>query len=149
MSDTDKKINSTGGLYSTNSTNFTEVLGIMNYARSKGSGGDGPENDIEALLHGITICPMCQNIVHIADNAVTPRDMALLYQLTNKHIKVIPCQVSGRINPALLNIALQTKGSIHTIEKDYINLPDIPLNDSINISAYIYRRTVDGFIHIL
>jgi hypothetical protein len=150
MNDKNKTIGATGGIHYTNSSNFSEVQRIMNYAKSRGSGGDGPENDIEALLSGVSLCPTCQNIVHIADNAVTPRDLVLLPKLKDKRIKVIPCQVaiSSHINPALLNIAMQTNGSLHTIRHDILNLSIIRVNDTINIDSYKYRRTVDGYIRI-
>jgi len=150
MKDENKTIGATGGIYYTNSSNFSEVQRVMNGAKSRGSGGDGPENDIEALLSGVSLCPTCQNIVHIADNAATPRDLVLLPKLKNKHIKVIPCRVSisSYINPALVNIAMQTNGSLHTIGHDILNLSMIRMNDTINIDSYTYRRTVDGYILI-
>jgi hypothetical protein len=141
----EKKINATGGIYSTNSTNFSEVHHVMENAIENGSGGDGPENDVEALLYGVNICPMCRNIVHIADNRAAPRDLELLRYLTNRHIKVVPCELSGGINPALFEIAVQTKGSLHTIEHDIINLWDIPVGNTIDIGSYTYRRTVKSY----
>ncbi|CAF1378039.1 unnamed protein product [Adineta ricciae] len=125
--DTSKVINATGGIYAVNATNISEVLHMMNYAASKGNGGDDPENDIEALLYGINRCPLCKNIIHIADNAATPRDLVLLPSLKNKRIKVIPCQVSSNINPALIDIARRTNGSLHTLEQD---IYDFPMNTS-------------------
>ena len=121
--DSAKVINATGGIYAVNATNMSEVLHIMNYAASKGNGGDDAENDIEALLYGINRCPSCKSIIHIADNAATPRDLVLLPSLKNRRIKVIPCQVSSNINPALMNIARQTNGSLHTLEQDIYDFP--------------------------
>jgi hypothetical protein len=147
--DRDKVIGSTGGIYTTNSTNLSVVRSIMEEAMRMGSGGDGPENDIEALLYGIEQCPTCQNIIHIADNTVTPRDLVLLPDV-KVPIKVVPCQVrsSAGVNPQLLNIADKTGGSLHTIEEDIISLSGIAVGETINIGDRVYRRTTNGFVRI-
>ncbi|CAF4423409.1 unnamed protein product, partial [Adineta steineri] len=94
-------------------------------------------------------CPTCQNVIHIADNQVIPRDLILLANITMP-IKVIPCQVhpAGGVNPALLNVADKTGGSLHTIEQDIIYLPGIAVGETIDIGHYVYRRTNNGFIRI-
>ncbi|CAF4270482.1 unnamed protein product, partial [Rotaria sordida] len=40
----------------------------MQAATKNGNGGDGPENDIEAILYGIKQCSTCTNLIHIAGN---------------------------------------------------------------------------------
>jgi hypothetical protein len=133
----------------TDSTNLSVVRAVMKNAMRMGSGGDGPENDIEALLYGIEQCPTCRNVVHIADNVATPRDMVLLRNV-KLPIKVVPCQVQSTtgVNSALLNIADKTGGSLHTIEQDIIYLSGIAIGETIDIGHHIYRRTKDGFVLI-
>ncbi|CAF4125655.1 unnamed protein product [Adineta steineri] len=147
--DKDKVIGSTGGIYATDSTNLSVVRTVMETAMRMGGGGDGPENDIEALLYGIKRCPTCQNVIHIADNQVIPRDLILLADITMP-IKVIPCQVhpAGGVNPALINVADKTGGSLHTIEQDIIYLSGIAVGQTIDIGHFVYRRTNNGFIRI-
>ena len=49
----DKVIGSTGGVYGMAANNLNKVLATMQSAMKNGNGGDIPENDIEAILHGI------------------------------------------------------------------------------------------------
>ena len=143
-----KTIGSTGGLYGVESTNLNIVLNTMKTAMKNGNGGDIPENDIEALIYGIRMCPTCSNVIHIADNQATPRDMTLLSNVT-KPVKVIVCQINGTpLNTNLMNIAANTGGSIHTLEQDIINLSGIPVNGTITIGTRTYRRTITGYILI-
>ncbi|CAF0983378.1 unnamed protein product, partial [Rotaria sordida] len=136
-----KVIGSTGGIYGTPTTNLNTTLAVMQAAMKNGNGGDGPENDIEAMLYGIKQCPTCTNLIHIADNQVTPRDMVLLSNVTLP-VKVITCQLgSSSVNANLINIATRTGGSIHTLEQDIINLSGIPLNGTVVIGRNTYRRT--------
>jgi len=141
-----KVIGSTGGLYGIENTNLNVVLATMKAAMKNGNGGDIPENDIEAILFGIRQCPTCTNIIHIADNQATPRDMSLLGNVT-KPVKVLDCQVNGAaINVNLVNIAYKTGGSIHTLEQDIINLSGIPIDGTIIIGSRTYKRTSTGYI---
>ncbi|CAF2520361.1 unnamed protein product [Rotaria sp. Silwood2] len=148
MPDSLKVIGSTGGIYGTPTTDLNSVLAVMQTAMKNGNGGDAPENDIEAILYGIAQCPNCSNLIHIADNQATPRDMVLLPNV-NKPVKVITCQLNSTpVNPALLTIAAQTGGSLHTLEQDIINLSSIPVNGTIVIGGYTYQRTTNGYIRI-
>ncbi|CAF2686645.1 unnamed protein product [Rotaria sp. Silwood2] len=143
-----KTIGSTGGLYGIDAFNMNTVLNTMKTAMKNGNGGDIPENDIEALLYGIKKCPNCLNIIHIADNQATPRDMILLKNVT-KPVKVIVCQLSrNALNTNLMNIASNTGGSIHTLEQDILNLSHIPINGTITIGTRTYRRTITGYVLI-
>ncbi|CAF2954831.1 unnamed protein product [Rotaria sp. Silwood2] len=143
-----KVIGSTGGIYGIPTTNLNTTLAVMQAAMKNGNGGDGPENDIEAILFGIKQCPTCTNLIHIADNQVTPRDMILLSNVTLP-VKVITCQLNSYpVNPDLINIASRTGGSIHTLQQDIINLSGIPVNGTIVIGSSTYRRTVNGYVQI-
>lgn len=144
--DSTKVIGSTGGVYGIRNTDLNMVLATMKAAMKNGNGGDGPENDIEALLFGIKQCPTCTNVIHIADNQVTPRDLSLLTSVT-KPVKVLVCQLHGNaVNYNLVNVAYKTGGSIHTLEQDIINLSDIPINGTILIGTRTYRKTSTGYV---
>ena len=143
-----KAIGSTGGVYGIPTTDLRTILATMETAMKNGNGGDGPENDIEALLYGIARYPSCSNVIHIADNQVTPRDMILLSQVT-KPVKVIICQLrSTWVNPPLIDIAARTNGSIHTLEEDIVTLSGIPIGGTIATGRYVYQRTAAGYILI-
>ena len=118
-------------------------------AKANGDGGDGPENDIEAILHTISKCSSCQNIIHIADNGATPRDLILLHHVT-KPIKVIVCKLSSTsfVNPKLLDIAHRTGGSLHTLDSDTETLTGMKIGDTIQVGRGIYRLDANGFVRI-
>lgn len=114
-----------------------------------GGGGDGPENDIEAILYAISNCSGCENIIHIADNGATPRDMILLNQV-KKPVKVLVCKLSSgsTVNPKLLDIAYRTGGSLHTFDTDVETLRSLEVGDTIQVGSGNYRLTATGFQRI-
>ncbi|CAF4573915.1 unnamed protein product, partial [Rotaria sp. Silwood2] len=148
--DADKVIGSTGGIYGIYSSEGIEkVLTTLKAAKTNGSGGDGPENDIEAILYTIARCPTCENIIHIADNGATPRDLILLREV-KKPIKVIVCKLttSNIVNPKLLDIAYKTGGSLHTLDSDIETLANLKVGDIIRVGSGTYRLEANGFVRI-
>lgn len=131
------------------SEGIAKVLSTLDTAKRNGNGGDSPENDIEAILYTITRCPTCHNIIHIADNGATPRDLILLPQVT-KPIKVIVCKLSSTnlVNPKLLDIAYRTGGSLHTLDSDIETLAGLKIGDTIRVGLGLYRLDANGFVRI-
>ncbi len=139
-----------GGIYSVRtSEGIAKVLATLNTAKSNGQGGDAPENDIEAILYTIATCPTCENLIHIADNGATPRDLILLDRVT-KPIKVIICKLSigSSVNPKLLDVAYKTGGSLHTLDSDIETLGSMKVGDTIRVGTGIYRLDATGFVRI-
>lgn len=139
-----------GGIYGIySSEGIDKVLAMLNLAKTNGDGGDSPENDIEAILHIQSKCLSCQNIIHIADNGATPRDLILLPQVT-KPIKVIVCKLSSTnfVNPKLLDIAHRTGGSLHTLDSDTETLVGMKIGDTVRVGLGIYRLDATGFVRI-
>ncbi len=118
-----KTIGKTGGIYFEKTDDIKKVIALYQLVMLKGYGGDGPENDIEALLKGIEKYPSHSQIILIADNNACVRDIELLKEL-KKPIRVIVCGYKKRsgINPQYIRIAKETGGSLHTIEDDIYNL---------------------------
>lgn len=119
--DRGKKVGETGGIYVFPITTTDEVLDKMVKVMEAGDGGDIPENNIEALKLMQDSCSNCTSLVMIADNYSTPRDMSLLSSI-KVPVHVIVCTNSGVLNEAYLNIAYQTKGSVHFNGKDLYDL---------------------------
>ncbi|CAF1290821.1 unnamed protein product [Adineta ricciae] len=135
--DASKVIGSTGGVYGVNTGNLETVVRVMKTAMYNGNGGDTPENDIEALLYGIEQCPNCTNTILIADNQATPRDLVLLANVT-RPVKVIVCQMNNNaLNPKLMDIALKTHGSIHTLKEDIFKVADIPIDVLMSLPTHL------------
>lgn len=117
-----KKIGSTGGIYATKTGSVDEALQIMEQSKAAGTGGDFPENDLEALIYAQKNYPQAKSLVLIADNMAAVRDISLLEQLAETqipvHILITRNEEIDLIRPEYWDIAIQTKGTIHTLEKD-------------------------------
>ncbi|MDX5320942.1 MAG: hypothetical protein LPK45_07535 [Bacteroidota bacterium] len=134
-----KRIGKVGGIYLTKADNFTAMDLKCKEAMRGGGGGDGQENDIEAMLAAINKFPECKEIILIADNYAPVRDMVLLSRL-NKPVHIILCGTqAGYINVEYLQIAHKTGGSIHTIEQDIDDLTKLSEGAELEISGHRYK----------
>ena len=146
--DDDKKITGrTGGIYSIVTNEYDQVEKTITKAMTNGSGGDAPENNIEALLESDKICKNCDSIVMIADNWAPIKDLSLLATY-HKPVKVVVCGVLGRINKDYLKLARDTKGSIHLIEEDIYTLSELKEGETIKIHGLTYKLLEGNFIDV-
>ncbi len=143
-----KQIGETGGLYDTKTESLDTVLHTAYKTMMNGYGGDEPENNVEATLHGINECQHCQDVVMIADNWATPRDLSLAKKV-KKPLKIILCGTDKGVNAKYLNLARQTGGSIHTIEEDILNLMDLNEGESIVIGDEKFQIQSGEFTQVL
>ena len=134
-----KPIGSTGGIYHSKSRLFEDFKEVLYKAMKAGGGGDCPENNIEAVLKAIKKCPEGEDIVMIADNYATPRDLSLAAQI-KRPVKIILCGASvSTINISYLNLARKLKGSIHTMSDDIIDLASKNEGESIFLSGIEFK----------
>jgi hypothetical protein len=134
-----KKIGNTGGIYPIVIDSVIDLEKNMIKVMKKGFGGDVPENNLEAIIAGIKKFPKSKEVIMIADNYAPVRDMALLEKIKIP-VKVILCgSYNLRYNCDYLNIAKQTKGSLHTMEKDVLNLFDLKEGEIIEINGFNYK----------
>lgn len=145
--DYEKIIGSTGGLYSVKTDQLFEVYNTMNTCMKKGGGGDCPENNFEAVLHGIEKYDSIQKIILICDNWAVPRDRELLANI-NIPIDFVMCGTSLGMNPAYLNMAHQNKGKIHTIEKSITHLDKLELGEKFSIGSRTYILRKGGIVEM-
>lgn len=133
-----KKIGKTGGIYHVKGDTYEDVEKEIYKTMNMGGGGDGPENDIEALIKAVESCPDAKQIVLIADNWSNVRDIELLEEL-NVPVKIIICgSRSTIVNLQYIELAYKTGGSIHTIEQDITNLMKLSAGKSIEIGGMHY-----------
>lgn len=135
--DYNKEIGKTGGIYDTDIKDIDSVINTAIKTISCGTGGDAPENDVEAILHGIQKFPEAENIILIADNKSDIRDTILIDKI-EKPVKVILCGTENGVNVEYLNLALKTGGSIHTIEEDLENLIELNEGEEIKVGDSIF-----------
>jgi len=133
-----KKTGSVGGIYMQETSDFDEIKNLAYKAMRNGGGGDCPENNFEATIATLNTFKKCDQVVMIADNYATPRDMALLYKI-DKPVKIIVCGAwDGRINEAYLTAAKKLGGSVHTMESDIDNLQKLAIGQVITIEKAKY-----------
>lgn len=115
--DSRKKTGTVGGIYGARNTAFEPVYKQMKTTMNNGGGGDCPENNVEATIKGINDYPDCDEVIMVADNWATPRDLSLVKQL-DRPVHVIVCGSFFGLNEAYIQLAYDTRGSVHTIEED-------------------------------
>ncbi len=118
----EKIIGQTGGLHYTSAQNLDKVIATMHKAEKHGTGDDGPENDLEAVIKGIHLFPDCKEIILIADATSQVRDYILLKHLIKmkRPIHIVLCGTP--ILPDYILMAYYTNGSLHTIKEDITNI---------------------------
>ena len=142
-----KETGKVGGIYHVKAMAFDSVYNKAKLAMYKGGGGDCPENNVETMILAEKKCGDSATYVMIADNWATPRDMELLSKV--KHpVKVIVCGATMGINIEYINLALKTKGSIHTIEKDINNLATLHEGEKITVGKQTFQLKGGIFIEL-
>lgn len=142
-----KRIGKTGGIYHTPADRIDSVLLKMQLVMERGNGGDADENDVEALLKSTLRLKDFEEVILIADNRSSVRDLILSKEL--KHpIKVILCGVDAAhpIHEDYLTLARISGGSVHTIEKDISHLRKVTEGKVISIDGYKYALKKGKFI---
>lgn len=142
-----KKAGRVGGVYYTQTSDFDALAKKMETAMRNGGGGDGPENNIEAVLEGLKNNPNCKEVIMIADNWATPRDLELLDKV-KVPIRLILCGAYGGFNTAYLDMIRRNGGSIHTMENDLYNLAQMKNGETIKLDGIEYRITTTGIMPV-
>lgn len=120
----EKVIGETGGIYFGKATDYETVRKLAIETVSHGGGGDGPENDIEALIKAEEKTDKENEMILIADNWAPIKDFVLMKELT-RPVHIILCGAYRGINIEYLELALRTGGSVHTMEEDLEDLIDL------------------------
>jgi hypothetical protein len=142
-----KKVGQVGGLYRIQTRSYAELRNQLLKAQSNGAGGDTPENNIEAILEGVRINPSIKQVIMIADNWATPRDLELLNQV-KVPIRLILCGTWAGINTDYLDMIKKNGGSIHTIKSDIENLQKLNEGEVIDILGVSYMIKDGRFIRV-
>ncbi|TNE64084.1 MAG: hypothetical protein EP344_04010 [Bacteroidetes bacterium] len=145
--DDEKRIGQTGGIYFTEKADIEKLLLKMRETADGGNGGDGPENDLEALIEGTEKMQGLDELVLVADNFSDVRDMKLLINL-KVPVHIVLCGTDFGVNENYLEIAYKTGGTIHTIEQDIDDLAEMADGATIRIGAYEYRVSRGKFIQV-
>lgn len=155
-----KRIGSTGGIYSCEGAweELPKVIETMHVAIESGiGGGEPPENDLEAVLAAIKQGQNVSEVILIADSYSRVRDMELLSQIKIP-VRIILCGADEKntlykgsrsdINEEYLTIAHRTKGSIHTLRQDILDLSERKDGEIVEIGAHRYILRNKQFIKL-
>lgn len=148
----DGPIGASGGLYHCEGQikDLKTIIASMQKGTRAGYGGKAPENDIEALLGAIEKRKNGEELILIADGLCKVRDIKLLGQVKIP-VRIIVCGAEysrrRRINPQYLRIARKTKGSVHSMEEDIMNLGDLVNGGQVEMDGETYEFQDGEFIH--
>lgn len=146
--DSQKRIGATGGIYYLPSTGIDSLFATIVNVSSAGWGGDCPENNMEALIKGVKMAKPYKELVMIADNNAPVKDLQLLSSFTAP-VHIILCGVyDDNVLTDYMNIALKTKGSIHTMEQDLTALASMLEGQEIRVGKSIYRIMGGEFVRV-
>lgn len=136
----EKEVGETGGIYMEEADNIPQLVDLFNYVMLRGGGGDGPENDIEAILKAKENYERFSGIVLIADNNACIRDISLADRI-GVPVKVIVCGYDKKrgVNPHLVYLAKVTNGGIYTIEDDLEEI-DTDITDAGQLKNFNDKR---------
>lgn len=146
LQDAEKVIGRTGGIYYMPDKGLDSLRNLIAKVSARGSGGDCPENNMEALITGSGLAKPFKSLVMIADNNAPVKDIALLSRFKTP-VHIILCGVAnGEVHTDYLNIARKTGGSVHTIEEDITGLAQISEGQELNIGGFRYRIMGGNFV---
>jgi hypothetical protein len=132
-----------GGCYYVSADNTKEIEEMAFEAMRNGSGGKAAENDVEAILYGIKKFPNCKGVVLIADNFSRIRDFRLIPRLMKlgKPVRVVICGIAKGdvVNLDYIYLARYTKGSIHTIDNDIVDLASKKDGDAFKVGSQYFK----------
>ncbi len=147
----EKEIGKTGGIYFVNNpSDANQALQTIAEVVNNGGGGDGPENDLEAILSAIRNYDLAEKgsktpigfnqVVLIADGEASVRDMELLPQVPYP-IHIVACRGLRDIED-YLQIAYETGGSLAYDSQRIDFSTDKP--QTVTIGRYTWQRQEDG-----
>ncbi len=145
--DHQKVIGSTGGIYAARAATYEDVEALAFKTMTNGNGGDGPENDVEALIKAMELCPECNDIVLIADNWAPIKDISLQAKI-KKPVKIILCGSDYGVNVEYLNFARATGGSVHTMTEDITELVKMNEGQQLTIGKQLFKIENGKFVEL-
>jgi hypothetical protein len=142
-----KRIGATGGIYTCEEREMETIMRVMKTVMEAGHGGDGPENDVEALLEATRLLGEGDELILLADNYSDMRDLELLAQL-RVPVRIVLAGVGHGVNEEYLHLAYMTGGSVHTLEEDIFHLARLNDGEVISIGKYRYRLNGGVFVQL-
>lgn len=147
--DSEKKIGSTGGIYMADEMTYENILKTAGKTIMSGGGGDGPENNCEALIKSIAKAPGAGEVILIADNLAPVKDVVLAGEIT-RPVRIIVCGTEfAPVSPQYLDLARITGGSVHTMRDDLTKLSELNEGETVKIGSTEYKLVKGVFVKIV
>jgi len=148
LPDNAKVMGNTGGIYSAKSSLKEDVAMALSMCMLAGGGGDSPENDLEALIKASANAKPFEELVLVADNLSSVKDMALLTKI-NRPVRIIVCGSEySPIHPDYLYIAYKTNGSLHTLTEDLLDFSVLKNKGEVIVDGKTYKFENEKFVLI-
>ena len=142
----DGPIGRSGGAYYIKSHDFEEIGNEISRVMRKGSGGMGPENNVEATLFAEKKYDQTDSYILIADNWAPIRDMKISNKI-EKPTHIILCGVrGGKMHHSYIKLALETGGTLHTIEEDIDDIRQMKPGDIFKMGKQKWKYLGKGKI---
>jgi len=139
-----KRIGNSGGVYTVKTSNFDSIYQTMQRAMSAGSGGDLPENNIEAILRSLKKWSDVDTVLMVADAHAPVKDMKIL-RFVDKPVQLVLCgDISNLIPLDYVRIARATKGSILTNDGEIRDLHIRKVGQTIEVGESEFTFTQKG-----
>jgi hypothetical protein len=139
-----KRIGSTGGIHMANSTVYDSVYITMANAMRAGTGGDIPENNIEAAISASKKWSDIDTILMIADVEAPIKDLVLIKNL-KKPVSILLCgNVNGNVPFDYFQLARETGGTIIQTDDEIRNLRKYKKGDVVEVGERSYRLSEFG-----
>jgi hypothetical protein len=139
-----KRVGNSGGVYTVKTAHFDTIYQTMERAMRAGTGGDLPENNIEAILRTIKQWPSVDSILMLADAQAPVKDLQIL-NFVNKPVHLVLCGDISKIIPIdYVRIAKSTLGIIITNEGEIRDLHLRKVGQTIEVGEAEYLFTHRG-----
>lgn len=139
-----KRVGNSGGIYTVKAAHFDTIYQTMERAMRAGTGGDLPENNIEAILRTIKQWPTVDSILMLADAHAPVKDLQIL-NFVNKPVHLVLCGDVSKIIPIdYVRIAKSTQGLIITNEGEIRDLHLRKVGQTIEVGGAEYLFTHRG-----
>lgn len=133
----------TGGVYISDIASQEKLIKLMKTVMNAGTGGDNQENDVEAIIEGLSSYPDASQVILIADNNACMRDISLVSHV-NKPVYAIMCGIlNGVVNPQYVMLAYETKGGVYTESHQHAHI-NVDANNSVWINGKKFLLRADG-----
>ena len=109
----------------------------------KGTGGERPENDIEAILVAQENDQETDEIMLLGDNWSEVRDLKLLNKV-EKRVNVLICGDNNIPRPDYIKIAYETGGDLIYNHEVY-NLENVSTRETLQLGEYHYKFDGEDF----